>query len=88
MHVLLLRKNNTVMYKNIAKDGSNGRIFTPNFGVDTANYGEPVSGKHCIMGIQALDLYFFRSSIHTNESSFMFDIVDNQVSDIWSSYAY
>ena len=88
LHILLLRKDTTFMYKNTAKDGSNGYQFTPNFGVDTSKYGETISGKNCLFGIQTLDLYFFRSRIYTNKTSFLFEISDNQVQDINSSYAY
>jgi hypothetical protein len=78
-----------MVYSTQVKGGTYAsKVFSYNFGVNTSQFGEPVSGGQCLLGLTALDLYFYRATSFTSSTSFLFTFNGSQVLDISHSYTY
>ena len=76
-----------VNFLNEARVGDSvSKMFDSNFGVNTSLYGEPVDGKHCILGMTTISLNY-NSSSNSAPVSFDLAFAGNQVSDILYSNA-
>ena len=77
-------------YLYLAQNGGNvAKTFISNFGVSVVDFGEPVSGAHCLLGLNNIDLFFYRNAaVNSNPVSFTFTFSNQTVSDIPYSNAY
>ena len=86
-NLLFISKNIATIQESYAQWGSSAsKIFSSNFGVDTANYGWPSSGKLCLQGLSYVGLYFYRGSSNSLSSSFLFSLNETEITDIKYNY--
>jgi hypothetical protein len=61
---------------------------TTNLGVPTSFFGQPASGRSCILGLQQLDLYHYANSSFSLPTYFLLTYNGSQISGVSYNYLY
>ena len=86
-NLLFVSKNDATIQESYAQWGSSvSKVFSRNFGIETANFGWPSSGKLCLQGLNYVGLNFYRSLSYSSSSYFLFSQHEAEVIDIKYTY--